>query len=760
MTEKQYDNEYGEFRNDGKEYVIKKSFKETELAPWSHILTNGRIGTIVTNNGGGNSWYINSRENKLTTWSNDVLSDRASEVIYIEDEEKKWMTQPSNSYIEDNFETIYGFGYAKYNMQNENYIQTNTIFICNSVDEKVSFLKLKNISGENRKIKINYMAEIVMGVDIEYTRKYIVTKYEEDRLKMFNRYNETYKNKETYMKMVANKDVKIAEGKGVKEYKNITCEFELENNEEIEIAFVLGVVKNKYVSNSIEKYKRELEKVICMWNDYTSCIKVETPEKSIDIMLNGWLNYQVLVSRLWGRTSFYQAGGAYGFRDQLQDVLALTYSNPELVKNQILYHSMHQFFEGDVLHWWHPEKDNGIRTRFTDDLLWMPYVLCEYVKVTGDYKILDVKTSYIIGRLLKEDEDEAYINVSKSEEEGSIYEHSKKAIEKALSYGSHGLLNIGSGDWNDGMNNIHGESVWLSFFMCDILNKFIKICEYKEDYSTKERYEKEIKYISENIEKHAWDGKWYKRAFFEDGKSLGSNQNDECKIDSISQSWSVISNVAPKEKQITAIESFEKELVDYENKISKLLTPPFNQTALEPGYIKAYIPGVRENGGQYTHAAIWGVMAETLLGRAEEAMVLYKNTLPIEHSKTKEMADKYKVEPYVIAADIYGVEDLIGRGGWTWYTGSASWCYKVGIENILGLIIESNYLSVKPCIPRDWKEYKIEYKYRGTIYKIAVKNENEKNTGIEKFIFNGKEIEDKKILLEEQGGEKYIEIIM
>ena len=751
-----YNNGYGGFSEDGKEYILKDIITPT---PWSHILTNGRIGTIITNGGGGSTWYINSRENKLTSWSNDTITDKASEIIYLEDEKNKWSVMP----IEKNnneYEIVYGFGYAKYILKNEEYDQETTVFVCNTTDEKVSLIKLKDITKNQKNIKINYLAEMVLGVDIEYTRKHIVAKSEENRLKLYNKYNENYSDKETYIKIVSDKSVFVNFEKDYDNYKNISAEITVEPNEEVEIACVLGVVKKEYDNKKIEYYKKELIDIKNMWEEYLMPIQVETPEKMIDIMLNGWLKYQVLVSRMWGRASFYQSGGAYGFRDQLQDVLALTMSNPELAKIQILYHSMHQFIEGDVLHWWHPEKDNGIRTRYTDDLLWMVYAVCEYIKVTDDYKILDIETNYINGRLLKEDENEAYINVEKSEEKDGIYEHCKKAIEKILRYGTHGLLLIGSGDWNDGMNNIHGESVWLSFFMCDILKKFIKICEYKKDFSTKERYEKELEYITENIEKSAWDGKWYKRAYFENGKTLGSNQNDECKIDSISQSWSVISDVVSKERQNMAIESLEEYLVNYENKIIKLLAPAFDKTGLEPGYIKAYIPGVRENGGQYTHAAIWAVMAETMLKKADKAMELYKFILPIEHSKTKEEADKYKVEPYVIAADIYGAENLAGMGGWTWYTGSASWAYKAGIENILGLVIEKNSIIFNPCIPKEWKEYKIKYKYKGSIYNITIKNPEGKSTGITKVLLNGKEVAEKQVPLQKNAGEQQIEVIM
>ncbi len=737
------DDRYGQFSEDGQSFLLKVNEKEFPDVPWSHILTNGRVGTIVTTNGGGSTWYINSRENKLTTWSNDVISDRPSEIIHLDDKNDNWSAMPDFQNYNSEYDITFGFGYAKYSMKNKTYEQNLDVFVSNSLDEKVSILTLKNNSEKVRWVNLKYSVEAVLGVDLEYTKNHLVSRYEEDRLKIYNRYNEDYSSKEVYIKIVGKKVSKITYKKE-ESYQVLETKIQIEAGEKIEVAFVVGVVKKQYIEADINFYKKEFENVKKYWQDKVTDIYVETPEKSIDIMLNGWLKYQTLVSRLWGRASFYQSGGAFGFRDQLQDVLALIYTEPQLVKNQILYHSMHQFKEGDVLHWWHPEKNNGIRTKYTDDLLWLVYVACEYINVTSDYKILDIKTKYVDGRLLKEDENEAYINVMQSDEEESIYNHLKRAIEKSLRYGKHGLPQIGSGDWNDGMNEIHGESVWLGFFIYDILNKFIKICEFKNDVDAVNRYKKEMNFIKENLDKEAWDGKWYRRAFFEDGEMLGSIKNDECKIDSIAQSWSVISGAGDIEKQKTAMESLEKELIDYENKIIKLLTPAFNKTKIEPGYIKAYIPGVRENGGQYTHAAIWAVIAETILKNPQKAVELYKFILPMEHYKTKELSAKYKVEPYVVAADIYSVENLAGMGGWTWYTGSASWCYKAGVENILGLVITDNTIQIKPCIPKEWREYKIIYKNKGTIYKLNIKNKSghgsskktiplEENKGVQEF---------------------------
>ena len=466
-------------------------------------------------------------------------------------------------------------------------------------------------------------------------------------------------------------------------------------------------------------------------------------------MLNGWIAYQTIASRLYARSGYYQSGGAYGFRDQLQDTLGLKYLDIEFMKKQIIKHSKHQFKEGDVEHWWHEETGRGIRTRFSDDLLWLAFLTVEYIKFTGDKTILDIETPYLEGQILEENQDEKYDKYNETKEQESIYKHCIRAIEKSLNFGENGLPKIGSGDWNDGFSTVgnkgKGESVWLGFFLYTVLDNFIPICEEKEDIELAKKYEEIKRNLKRALNTKGWDGRWYKRAFMDDGNILGSMQNDECRIDSIAQSWSVISNAGENDKKYIAMESLENHLVDKENGIIKLLDPPFEKSKLEPGYIKAYLPGVRENGGQYTHAAIWVIIAESLLGFGDKALELYRMINPIEHSRTKDASRKYKVEPYVIPADIYGASNLAGRGGWTWYTGSSSWYYKAGIEYILGLKIQNGYMKIDPCIPKDWKEYQIQYKWNDSIYNIKVKNpdgKNGKNEGVTKVILDGNEVEN------------------
>lgn len=519
-----------------------------------------------------------------------------------------------------------------------------------------------------------------------------------------------------------------------------------------------------YKYSKISNAKEELNRVKRYWYELLTRVQVKTPLESMNILLNGWAIYQTIVSRLWARTGYYQSGGAVGFRDQLQDTLGVKYIDAELMKNQILTQAKHQFIEGDVEHWWHEETNRGIRTRFSDDLLWLCYVTSEYIEYTGDKSLLDIEIPYLQGELLKDGVDERYDLYLESNEKGSLYEHCIKAIEKSLNFGENGLPKIGSGDWNDGMNTVgnkkRGESVWLGFFLYEVLNRFIPICE---EASDNERAKKYIE-IRDNLKKalntNGWDGRWFKRAFTDDGEPIGSIENEECRIDSISQSWGVISGAADNDKKYISMESLENHLIDKENGIIKLLDPPFNKTKIEPGYIKAYLPGVRENGGQYTHAAMWAIIAFTKLGFGDKGLEYYRMINPIEHSRTKETALKYKVEPFVIPADIYGAGNLAGRGGWTWYTGSSSWFYKAGLENILGLDIKNKVLRINPCIPKDWKEYSIRYRYKNSIYNIKVKNYNGKNTGVENFYLNGRKVPEKEIILNGDGGIYEVEIEM
>ena len=611
MEELMYYNGYGGFSNDGKEYIIKVTKNKKTPLPWSHILANEKLGTLVTSNGGGFSWYGNSRENKISSWRNDVVLDTPSEKIILKDNQNIWSALSNDTLEGEEYEVTYGFGYAKYKLSSKRYEQELKIFVTENPYQKVGILKIKNLNSKTKEINIRYEIDVVLGVSKEYTMKHVVKKFENDYLKIVNRYNNDYAEYNLYMKIISIDNINL---KPIEDEKiiGLTGDIKIEEDEEKEIVFILDYRKDSEEKDlhfeNLGYYMQAFEQVKNAWQERLGKVQVTTPIDSMNIILNGWIMYQSLTSRIWGRASFYQSGGAYGFRDQLQDMLSMLYFDSQMVKKQILYHAEHQFEEGDVLHWWHPERNNGIRTRFSDDLLWLVYVTVEYIEFTGDFEILKEIVSFIDGRKLEEQEDEVYIETKPSEKSASLLEHCIRAIDRSLDFGEHGLPKMGSGDWNDGMNTVGGESVWLGFFLADILKKFLMIVK-EENFEKiegleisnelKETYEKKFFELQKNLD-NAWDGRWFKRAYFKDGEALGSNQNDECKIDNISQSWSVISGVAKKNKQEIAMESVENYLVDHENMFIKLLTPAFCNTKMEPGYIKSYIPGVRENGGQYT----------------------------------------------------------------------------------------------------------------------------------------------------------------
>ena len=746
-----YYNNYGGFTKDGKEYIIKTSEKHTPM-PWSHIIANNTFGTIITANGGGYTWSNNSRENKITTWSNDPILDPPSEKITIETKNKKINVLPYETL--EGYEIIFGFGYAAFNQKDEEMTTETMIYVPINESKKIIRMLITNNKDEEKEIKIKYKVSPVLGVARDYTKKHIVIQKEKNIIKISNKFRDNYQNEEVYI--TASEKINLNE-----EDKNVMTEMEvtLLPHENKAIFIELGIYSSYTNCETEEKYINNISKIKEFWNEKTSKVRVKTPVESMNIMLNGWLLYQTLVSRIWGRTSFYQAGGAYGFRDQLQDSLIMLYYEPEFVRKQIIYHAKHQFKQGDVLHWWHPEKDNGIRTKYTDDLLWLPFLISEYIKKEKDYSILDEETTYVKCAELSETESERYGEVEIDEKKESIYKHAIRAIDRSLNFAENGLPQMGTGDWNDGMNGINGQSVWLGFFMYDVINRFIKICEYKNDTEKVEKYNQILPKLKKALNTAGWDGKWYKRAYFKNSKPLGSNENDECKIDSISQNWAVISGAGEEEKCKTALECVENYLVDKENLIIKLLTPAFSKTELEPGYIKSYIPGVRENGGQYTHGAIWGIIANAMMKNGERATEYFRIINPIEHARTKEAVLKYKVEPYVVSADVYSNPNMLGRGGWTWYTGSSSWLFIAGFEYILGIKKENGKLKINPCIPKDWESFIVHYKNKNAKYEINVYNPEHKSTGIKTIYLDNDEKKAAEILLEENGGHR-IDIIM
>ena len=774
-----YKNEYGGFTNDGKEYVI--CVNKDIPSVWCNVLANENFGTIITQNLGGFTWYKNSRLNRISKWSNDSIIDIPSEEIYVQDENEKkvWKLGKGNLLVTQ------GFGYSKYEQNKLDIKQTLEVFVSMNDSIKISLLKLKNNTNNIKKINLIYKVNTVLDEDEIRSEGNIKLNYDNNKDLIYskNLYLSNIKNiayiyssekissytgNSNSINIYNNKELNLENSLGNKPCMALRVSLELRPFEEKEIAFILGACENENKINTnykkIEICKEENLNTKKYWKELLDKVKVKTPVESMNIILNGWSMYQTISSRLYARSGFNQSGGAFGFRDQLQDSIGIKFLNTKMVKTQILKHAAHQFIEGDTQHWWHEETKRGIRTRFSDDRLWLVYVTLEYINFTGDYSILDIQIPYIEGNLLKENEDENYDIHLSSKIEESLYKHCIRAIDISLKFGKNNLPLIGSGDWNDGFSTVgnkgKGESVWLGFFIYDILNKFIEVMKRKENDEEKIiKYTEILKNLKKALNKEGWDGRWYKRAFSDDGQILGSSENEECRIDSIAQSWACLSNAGDNDKKYISMESLEKYLINKDVGIIKLLDPPFEKGSIEPGYIKSYLPGVRENGGQYTHSAIWAIIAFAKLKLENKAQYYYNMINPIEHSNSKEKADRYKIEPYVIPADVYGSQNLLGRGGWSWYTGSSSWYYIAGIESILGLKIEDKKLSLNPCIPKEWEEYFIQYKFKNSIYNIKVKNINKTNI-VQKMTCNNEEIKEKEIKLIDNGKINEINIII
>jgi len=668
-------NGYGGFNKSGDEYEILNT--HTPL-PWCNVLTNERFGTLVSTYGTVYSFYKNAGEFKLTHWCNDWAE-------FVPGEHFKGV-------YENEYNLTYGFGYIKVKGEVSNIERNMDIFVPINDDLKIHYIKLTNNRLLDKEVVIEYKPDMVMGVAKEVSSNYVLCKQENDMLYFKNPYNEFFSNVVSYTKgILLNGSEGSVEYDAEEKLVRVKCMVKKDTTATLAILFGATDLGMDTIQMVVDKYSNE-ETILDEYENTKAYWRAKvirnfkTGNEYVDIMANGWLMYQAIASRLFARTGLYQAGGAFGYRDQLQDSLALISSWPERTRAQIIKHAGKQFEQGDVLHWWHEHNSRGIRTRFSDDYLWLPYVLSEYVFKTGDESILKEKATFLEDKPLGE-RDELYDYFAPTDNTATIYDHALVAIKYGLSRkGRHGLLSIGDGDWNDGFSNIKGESVWLTFFMMDILDRFIKLADLKMDEVNKMRFMSERHVLKHTIFASAWTGDYFARAFFPDGTPIGTPDSEQCKIDLISQSWAAIAlkNYPDAKDEIeSSLESAEKYLVDRKHGVIKLLYPPFDNPKYNPGYIKAYVPGVRENGGQYTHGAIWLSKAYFEIGERDKALDILEILNPINHSDSKEKADIYMVEPYVVAADVYANENHVGRGGWTWYTGSAAWMYKVIEDNFV-----------------------------------------------------------------------------
>jgi len=765
-----FDNGVGGFAADGREYVLRITPTQRPPLPWTHVVANETFGFITSESGAATTWAGNSRENRLTPWSNDPVSDPHGEALYLRDEDARcfWSPTPGPVPAPATCTVRYGFGYCRFQQTSAELEQDVSQFVPRSDPLKVTRIRLRNLADRRRRVSLFAYARLVLGglpaatassietfADAgtgallahnpnrgEFSRNVAmattvapiggVVHRTADRTAFIGR-NRSPANPVALLSAAA---LDGRSGKGLDPCFALQVGIELGPGETAEVAFLLGEGADADAAHAlIQRYASlaaiddAFDEVSRFWRDLVSTVETRTPAPALDLMANGWLVYQTLGCRLFARSAFYQSGGAFGFRDQLQDAAALVHVRPGLTRAQILLHAAHQFGEGDVLHWWHPPADRGVRTRFSDDLLWLPFVVARYILATGDQALLDETAPFLSARTLADGEDEAYLLPADSGERASVYEHCCRALERSLTTGAHGLPLMGTGDWNDGMNRVgrlgRGESVWLGFFLHHILGRFIPLCRARADQARAQRYEAYRARLGVALNEGGWDGAWYRRAYYDDGTPLGSAASDECRIDAIAQAWAVISGVAPPERVEQCLNALEAELISDQDRLIRLLTPPFDRTDHDPGYIKGYVPGVRENGGQYTHGALWAVQALAEAGRTARAAELLEMLSPVSHARTPAEVATYKVEPYVIAADVYGAPPHVGRGGWTWYTGSAGWMFRLILETLLGFRVEDGKMLVlQPRLPASWPKCELRWRRPGSAetYLVAMTN--------------------------------------
>jgi cyclic beta-1,2-glucan synthetase len=771
-------NGLGGFTVDGREYVTVLSERRWTPAPWINVIANPAFGFQVSAIGSGYTWSINSRENQLTQWSNDPVSDSPGEVFYVRDDDSGELWGPTALPIREQSPYVarHGQGYSRFEHTAHSIDLELEQFVAMEDPIKISRLKIRNRTGRIRRLSITAYVEWVLGTQRGASAPFVVTEIDSPSgaLLARNSWSRDFGRRTAFLDLAGRQlscsgdrgeflgrnggledPAALAEGKrlsnragaGLDPCGALQTRIELKPHAVAEVVCFLGQAESKSEALSlIARYRTTdldsvFNAVVRYWDDVLGAVQVTTPDRSMDLLLNRWLLYQTLACRLWARSAFYQASGAYGFRDQLQDAMALTVSKPELAREHLLRAAARQFAEGDVQHWWLPPSGHGIRTRVSDDRIWLPYVATHYVAVTGDSGILDEKVPYLDGPLIHAGESESFFQPMVSENRDTLFEHCARAIDTSLSVGDHGLPLIGTGDWNDGMNRVgelgKGQSIWLGWFLIASISALSEVAIARGEHVRASTWQKHAASVRESLERDGWDGRWYRRGYFDDGTPLGSNANAECRIDSIAQSWAVISGAADPARAAASMAAVQQNLVRPDHKMMLLFAPPFDFALPDPGYIKGYPGGVRENGGQYTHAAVWSLIASAMLDDGDQAHDRFSFLNPINHSSTRADIDRYKVEPYVMSADVYSNPQHLGRGGWTWYTGSAGWMYRAGLEWILGIRLRGAMLHIDPCIPKSWPRFEIVFRYRSAFYEIKVENPRSAGRGVSQLILDG-----------------------
>ncbi len=801
-----FHNGTGGFTSDGKEYVITHDATSPTPAPWSNVIANPKLGFLVSEAGVGYTWRTNAREFRLTPFYNDPVCDDSGEALYLRDEEsgKFWSPTGLPARGSNPVTTRHGFGYSVFESAEAGIGTEATLFVHQDEPVKLLTIRLQNQSDRRRKTSLWYFAEWALTDQRSSGAMHVVTRVDPGTggILARNPYNSEF-GRETAFLQCSEKQRTVtgdrleflgrngrpAEpaalrrerlsnkvGAGLDPCAAMCVPVELGPGEEKEIVFALGAGDDEQHARDLcarfagtAEARRTLEATWNTWGQTLGTLYVETPDPAVNVLANGWLEYQALSCRYWGRSGYYQSGGAYGFRDQLQDVAALLWCDPSLIREHLLRAAERQFLEGDVLHWWHPPGGKGVRTHFSDDYMWLPLIAARYVGATGDMGVLDESLSFLQGPFVPHGQESIYQEWVNSDERADLYEHCRRAILNGIErrgYGVHGLPLMGCGDWNDGMNLIgehgRGESVWLAWFFIETLNQFAPVAEARGDTDFAKRCHDEAEKLRQAAEKEAWDGQWYRRAYFDNGEPLGSAQNPECQIDSLPQSWGILSGAADTQRAAQGMQAVEDRLVRRDKSLIQLFDPPFDDSHLEPGYIKGYVPGVRENGGQYTHAAVWTIMAYAKLGDARRAWELFDLINPVNHTDTEAGVATYRVEPYVAAADVYGVEPHVGRGGWTWYTGSAGWMFRLIVESLLGLTVAfeegEHRLHLRPLLPEGWDGFTFSYRHRDTHHRVRVRRPSPNARDIGTVTIDGETNELPYLVLLEDGQSHEIEV--